>query len=72
MRVTITNSEGDKVTFEDRGQLETIVPLKEILRYEWSEILKREIAVHKREVFQRQPYHDGKNFFDKWISAGFQ
>jgi hypothetical protein len=52
-KFTIKTIEGDILNLDEiKGCAKYHVPLKEIVRYEWSEVFKRMIPIHAIEVFE--------------------
>ena len=72
MTTTIVTCEGDVHRFEHKGQIRHIVPLSSIKTYTWSDILKRDIAVHYTEVFEMHVdigmSELGRTEFIRWVS----
>ena len=80
--IKILTCEGNLVECENHGQLKTIVPLQAIKKYEWCDILNRNISVPFRETFEYHIdfYVESKEAYEnedyitfvRWVSIGVE
>lgn len=77
-KIIVTTSEGEQVDitrFIKDGMSKIEIPLIEILHWEYSPILKKEIPIHKRDVFCKYVFvsyidHEKRSEVIEWKLEG--